>query len=266
MTNAMVDASTNRFELTTLTIKIRADMVPWDTPIFGFNVAQISSIKIINQQTRLTDWFHFQEWLNKNNVNLVSCRLHHNQLNESILLENQDFKFIEMVLHPHFADIKKYNVLADNLIVSKATPSDIPNLIFIAERAFQYERYHVDPRIDRKLGDLRYGRWVKNCLDHPSQCLLKILDGSTLLGFFIVEYGENNSVYWHLTAISPELQGKGYGLRVWNAMLSYHQKAGNSSVSTTISARNNLVLNLYSKLNFRFLPPEMTFHWIRNNL
>ena len=36
-------------------------------------------------------------------------------------------------------------------------------------------------------------------------------------------------------------------------------------VETTIAARNTPVLNLYSKLNFRFHEPEMTFHWANKN-
>ncbi|MBK8535842.1 MAG: hypothetical protein IPL59_12375 [Candidatus Competibacteraceae bacterium] len=48
-------------------------------------------------------------------------------------------------------------------------------------------------------------------------------------------------------------------------MLRYHQERGQDVVMTTISARNVSVLNLYTKLNFRFLPPEMTFHWVRGD-
>jgi RimJ/RimL family protein N-acetyltransferase len=69
--------------------------------------------------------------------------------------------------------------------------------------------------------------------------------------------------FWNLSAIFPGYYGKGYGRRAWLAMLRYHQENGCIAVSTTISARNIAVLNLYSSLNFRFLPPEMTFHWMR---
>ena len=133
----------------------------------------------------------------------------------------------------------------------------------IAERAFSHERYHIDPRLDPHFGNIRYSRWVKNSLNHPRQRLLKVVDGEHIVALFITESRENNSVCWHLTAISPSWQGRGYGQRVWRAMLRHHREEGQDCVITTISARNVAVLNLYAKLDFRFLPPEMTFHWVR---
>jgi len=70
------------------------------------------------------------------------------------------------------------------------------------------------------------------------QRLLKVVQGDQIVALFIVESGENRSVYWYLTAIAPEWQGQGYGQRVWRAMLRHHQGEGQDSVMTTISARN----------------------------
>jgi RimJ/RimL family protein N-acetyltransferase len=238
--------------------------VPWDTSIFGFNVAQINALKIFEYTTRSNDWQKVQNWLDNNNIHLVSCRLPHHQLKESLFLESQSFRFIEMVLHPHLNKLQQLHIPNDNLIIVPANKADIPSLLLIAENAFKHERYHVDPRLDRKLGDLRYGKWVENSFHHPTQCLLKILNDKQLLGFFIVEYNAKEPVYWHLTAIAPQWQGMGYGLRVWKAMLKHHQEAGYDAITTTISARNSAVLNLYAKLDFRFLSPDMTFHWIRD--
>jgi hypothetical protein len=47
-------------------------------------------------------------------------------------------------------------------------------------------------------------------------------------------------------------------------MLLRHKTDGISAVLTTISARNTRVMNLYAGLGFRFRPPMMTFHWIRD--
>ena len=261
----MTKTSSNQFEITTETLQIRASNVHWDTSAFGFNVAQINLIEIFGHTKEIIGWQHFQDWLDSNSIHLVSCRLPHNHLKESLFLESQEFRFIEMVLHPHVNNLQQLSIPNDGLIIVPANETDIPNLVFIAEHAFNYERYHVDPRLEKKPADLRYGKWVENSFHHATQRLFKILNDKHLLGFFIVEYDEKKSIYWHLTAISPQWQGMGYGLRVWRAMLKHHQKEGYDSITTTISARNSAVLNLYAKLNFRFLPPDMTFHWIRDN-
>lgn len=256
---------TANFDLTTPNINLAASLVPWDMEVFGFPLAQVYTIKVADRNGAIKDYRKFQDWLAAQNVRVVACRLPHNCLQESIFLEEQGFRFIEMVLHPHLAGLASLDVADDCLTILPAKEDDLPALQVIAEHAFGHERYHVDPRLDPRLGNLRYGRWVRNSFNHPCQCLLKIHDSEQLVAFFIVEPKENKAMYWHLTAIATEWQGQGYGRRVWQAMLCRHRDEGLDSVTTTISIRNISVLNLYARLGFRFLPPEMTFHWVRGN-
>lgn len=230
---------------------------------FGFPVAQIDQIEVIDPAATLEDYRQFQQWLDAGRIRIASCRLPHDRLRESIFLESRGFRFIEMVLHPKIEKLQTLDIPSDDLVIVPALESDLTAMRDIAERAFGHERYHIDPRLDPHLGDARYGRWVQNSFAHPRQRLLKVVQGDHIVALFIVESGENRSVYWHLTAIAPGWQGRGYGRRVWRAMLRHHQAEGRDSVMTTISARNVPVLNLYAKLDFRFLPPEMTFHWVR---
>jgi len=255
----------SRLELSTSSLKLEAALVPWDTEIFGFPVAQIHQVEVADFLSAIDEYRKFQEWLDSHEIRVVSCRLPHNRLPESIFLESKGFRFVEMVLHPKIERLGCLDIPQDHLVITPALDFDIPAIQDIAERAFKHERYHIDPRLDPKLGSIRYGCWVKNSLHHPSQRLLKIMDGEHIIALFIVESKGNKSIYWHLTAISPLWQGRGYGQRVWRAMLLYHQQEGRDCVITTISARNVAVLNLYVKLDFRFLPPEMTFHWVRGS-
>lgn len=251
-------------EISTSGLRLQAALVSWDTEIFGFPVAQIQKLEIIDLLSAAEEYQTFQRWLDVNRIKIASCRLLHDRLKESMFLESKGFRFIEMVLHPKIEKLQSLDISQDNLIITPALESDLSAMQSIAERAFGHERYHIDPRLDPRLGDLRYGRWVKNSLNHSRQQLLKVTDSEQIVALFIVEFRERKSVYWHLTAISPQWQGRGYGQRVWRAMLRRHQAEGQDCVMTTISARNIAVLNLYAKLDFRFLPPEMTFHWVRD--
>jgi RimJ/RimL family protein N-acetyltransferase len=132
----------------------------------------------------------------------------------------------------------------------------------MAEQCFAHERFQADPRLSTKLANERYGRWVVSSFQSRNQLLLKIEDRDEIVAFFIVEYLNEKSAYWHLTAVAPEFQSRGYGRKTWQTMLAYHKACGIERVTTTITARNVRVLNLYSKLQFKFAPPEMTFHWI----
>ncbi|MDT8421977.1 MAG: GNAT family N-acetyltransferase [Desulfuromonadales bacterium] len=240
-----------------------ADVVEWDSLVYGIPVSQIGVFRVGNARQAAAEYQAFEKWIYEEKIGIVSCRLAHDRLIESMFLEARGFRFVEMVLHPTLEVLQERDFGSAGLNVERATSADIAVLQNIAATAFGFERFHVDPRLDRRLADERYGRWVVSSLGHPKQDLYKIQDGQRLVGFFLIEIGSDSSAYWHLTAIAPDWQGQGYGRRVWTAMLAHCKSLGCGSVLTTISARNTPVLNLYSQLQFRFKPPEMTFHWIR---
>ena len=244
---------------------LRAAEVPWDCMAFGFRVAQIYDLSVAEPRKAALEFREFQEWLDAGLVRLVSCRLPHERLRESMFLEDRGFRFVEMVLHPSLGVLQELEIPADDLKIAPASAADLAELQDIAGRSFKHERYHVDPRLDPQLADRRYSNWVGSSLGSEKQKLLKVEHGEKLVAVFITESWPPHDVYWHLTAISPEFQGQGYGRRAWRAMLKSHQLAGCERVLTTVSARNTAVINLYGQLGFRFLPPEMSFHWLRGS-
>ncbi len=255
---------TEGLTLSTTHLRLRCQAVPWDSQAFGFAVAQLVDLQVGDSRAAESDYQAVRRWLREQDIKILSCRLPHDQLHESIFLEGQGLRFIEMVLHPNLSAVDRLSLPTDSLTITEAGPTDLPALEAIAGAAFQHERYHVDPRLDPKLGAARYVRWVRNTLGHPSQRLLKVQDDSRLVAFFVAEV-DGEEAYWHLTAVAPEWQGQGYGRRSWQAMMNRHKAEGVRRIRTTISARNTKILNLYARLGFAFLPPAMTFHWVRDD-
>ena len=234
----------------------------WDSVIFGCPVLQITRMEIRGTEAD-KEFAAFEAARDGLNAGLVSCRLAHDRLRESILLEARGFRFIEMAFHPELDHLEKLVLPSDTLSVARATSQDLPEVLKIAGNAFRNERFHVDPRLDPKLGDLRYCNWVTSSLDHPSQRLTLVRDGELLVAFFVTEMLEDGACYWHLNAVAPQAQGQGYGRRAWQTMLRQAREEGAHRVQTCIVARNHRVLNLYARLGFRFSPPLMTFHWVK---
>lgn len=243
-------------------LTLKARLVSWDTEVFGVPVAQITHIEAAGAPAAIPGFTAFWTWAERQQLAIISCRLPEMLLDTSIVLESHGFRFIEMVLHPTFTDLSPWARTVDTLTVEQATVDDLELIERLAGRIFNHERYQVDPRVDHHRADSRYLRWFQNSVTHATQRLSKVMDGSTCVGLFVTE-NQDGHVGWHLTAIPPESQGRGYGRRVWRTMLGHHQRHGANQVTTTISARNIRVLNLYSSLGARFLPPEMTFHWVR---
>jgi ribosomal protein S18 acetylase RimI-like enzyme len=252
----------NKLKIDSAGLRLECILVPWDSATFGFPVGQITFLEVLEVELAKRAFQKAWEWVSRSGIRMISCRLGNDRLNESIFLEEQGFRFIEIVLHPQLIMIGKLNRFNVSLSIKCATEADMPYIENIALTAFRHERCHVDPRLEPGLGNRRYANWVRSSLKNPSQQLFKILDDSKIVAFFLVEI-EGTKAYWHLTAVAPRHQGKGYGERAWMTMLAHHQQEGVTEVNTTISARNCRVLNLYCKLCFRFQPPEMTFHWVR---
>jgi RimJ/RimL family protein N-acetyltransferase len=250
-------------------LTFEAQIVPWDTGAYGFPVAEIKSLVVDRSVSRPDLPSSWHEWLAANDVHMVSCRLQSDRLRDSFLLEANNFQFIETVLHP-FTSLPRSDLATGGdgdlgrIDVHDAAADEVPLLVDIARTSFGFERFHSDPRLTNDAADARYANWVAATPENPSQRLLSITRRGEVIGVFIVENVADGGVYWHLTAIGEEHQGHGTGLATWRTMLEFHERSGATSVSTTITATNVAVLNLYAKLAFRFRPPEMTFHWFQD--
>ncbi len=237
---------------------------PWDTAIYGDPVLQITRLEVRGENAS-QDFAAFELARDAAGSGLTSCRLPHDKLRESMLLEALGFRFVEMLYLPELGQLAtRPEFVNSTLEVSRATESDLSRVAQIAGTAFRNERFHVDPRLPSKLGDQRYQHWALSSLSHPTQRLFVIRDGRFLIGFFVTENLPDGTCYWHLNAVATEFQGKGYGRRAWSAMIHHAQSNGAQRVRTSITARNNRVLNLYARLGFRFSAPLMTFHWVRS--
>lgn len=250
-------------QIETAALQLRWHETPWDTAVFGAPVYTIDRIEVRSGNAR-RDAQPFLDQLAEAGARMASCRLPHDHLRESMLLEDLGFRFVEMIYQPVLADLSSITwQKVSALTVAMATPADLHELMEIAGAAFSHERFHVDPRLPRAIGDLRYQNWVRNAIGHPSQRLQVLRDDPSdeIVGFFVSEDMADGSCYWHLNAISPKAQGRGIGRRAWSTMLAMARDGGARQIRTSVVARNVRVLNLYASLGFRLEPPAMTFHW-----
>lgn len=258
-----VERSAARGEVDTPHLTLSWVEAPWDSAVFGYPVLQINELEVRDKGAQ-ADMAAFETARDRLGAGLVSCRLGCEKLRESMLLETHGFRFVEMLYQPELEDLQDCRLDDEaGLEVSRATVADVPVIEGIAGSAFRNERFHVDPRLDPSLGDERYRSWTRNALGHPSQRLSAVRDGERLVAFFVTETQPDGTCYWHLNAVAPDAQGRGYGRRAWLAMLTEARSNGAVRVRTAIVARNHRVLNLYASLGFRFPEPLMTFHWVR---
>lgn len=249
--------------ISTPSLRMAWSRAPWDEVVCGFPVIQITALKIQGNDAD-HDMQVFEGERDRLGVGLVSCRLPHECMEESMLLEDREFRFIEMVYQPEL-DLRSFSKDGKSSIlkIARAKEIDLPILLGIARTAFHNERFTMDPRLDPAISGQRYQNWVASSFHHPTQELFVIFDGEQQIGFFVTELLSDSTCYWHLNAIAPDSQGNGWGRRAWVSMLNHAVTTGAQRVRTSIVARNQRVLNLYASLGFEFPPPSMTFHWTR---
>jgi GNAT superfamily N-acetyltransferase len=242
---------------------LECSLVPWDSTTFGFPVAQVNRIDLGDHADARVLLQAFDAWCAARGVRLVSCRLDHRQLRESMALEAHGFRFLEMVYGPRLVKLEDVGEPRHVIRVSEALPADLGEIEDIAYSAFSTGRFLLDWRLSPELSQRRYASWVRRSFTSANQTVLKGEIDNALVGFFIVENQQDKRVYWHLTAVAPQWQGKGLGLSLWRTMLLRHKAEGASSVETTISGHNSPAMNLYARLGFSFGPAQMTFHMLR---
>jgi RimJ/RimL family protein N-acetyltransferase len=237
--------------------------MPFDNVACGFPVVQIDEIQVLGPNAG-EDIYIFERQRDHLGAGLISCRLSHRCIKESMLLEDHGFRFIEMNYAPEL-DLENFNIdkNVSLLTVRRADQKDLPSLMTIARTSFHNERFKIDPRLDPGISDRRYQNWVANSVQHPTQELYVICDGKNEIAFFITEMLRDGTCYWHLNAVTPEMQGHGYGWRAWLSMVNQAVISGALRIRTSIVARNYRVLNLYARMGFSFPQPSMTFHWVR---
>lgn len=239
---------------------IQAVVRAWDSLACGYPVAEVEHLVLDNADEARALLLGLIEWSRTVEIGLVSCRLACDRLLESMILERFGFRFVEVVLHPRI-ELAGRTQESGPMAVAQIRPDEVEQVATAAEHVFHFERFHIDPRISPSAAARRYGNWIRNNHAAPEHELLGAYTADGLLAaFFLVERLPDGEVAWRLTAVLPPFQGQGFGHKAWLSVLAYHRAMGETVVTTTIAASNTPVLNLYSKLESKWDPAEMTFH------
>lgn len=236
-------------------------LVPWDTEILSQPVAEIRRMEIREPEAAARDYRTFSRWCEKQAITLCSCRIAHERLFESMFLEAQGFRFIELNYSPRLNKLQEFELEDDVIQIQLASHQDRELLAEMAGNVFQHGRFHQDPRLGTTLGNYRYRTWLLNAFEQPHQQVLTCVLNDEIIAFFVVESPEKGHCFWSLVGLAPGKQGQGLGKRVWRAMLRKYQQDGVDTIVTSISSQNIAVLNLYVSLGFRFPKPYAIFHW-----
>jgi len=210
---------------------------PWDSKVFGIYTAEL------------------QEY---NDFALSSCELNPglytlklNPLSDKGLADKNGFYYCDTLIKPvcKTQELIVYN--NSDISINDSTPLDI--LLKVCNGAFTYGRFHRDFNITKTQADARYNQWLTDIYEDGK--VYGLIFKSELAGFIACR---GNKLQLH--ALLKKYRGKGLAKFWWSLVCRRLFEDGFKEVSSSVSATNLAVLNLYSSLGFKFKDATDIYH------
>lgn len=176
-----------------------------------------------------------------------------NPLSSKKLLHDFGFYYCDTLLEPYC--VFKNLVFYEKDGIEVESVDDLQKINSIIYDNFKYDRFHRDFNIHQNIGDIRYNLWLKDLCNSNQVFSLKFF--GDLAGFWAYS---NNKILLH--ALSKNYQGKGLSKYFWSLACQKLFKKGYQELTSSISASNVTVLNLYSSLGFNFRNPVDVYHFL----
>ena len=143
---------------------------------------------------------------------------------------------------------------------SGSLPTD--RLKQIAGESFSDDRFHLDRNCPTQVADRRFEYWIADLVaDATTDFDVLQLEGS------IIAFLARKRNYLLLAGFSKRYISSGLGEYLWLSTCNLLRSAGHTIVETCISINNLPVLNLYSRLGFKFKGAKYSLHcWYPSNL
>lgn len=217
----------------------------WDSRAFGINTFEI--LYTSDSQLRHT----LEKILKHKCIGHYTVKI--DPLLSKKVLHDFGFYYCDTLLEPYcvFKNLVIYE--KEGIEISESI-DDIQKTSSMIYDNFKYDRFHRDFNIPQNLGDLRYNLWLEDLWKTNQVFVLKLF--GDFAGFWAYS---NHQILLH--ALSKNYQGKGLSKYFWSVACKKLFEKGYQELTSSISASNVPVLNLYSSLGFNFRNPVDIYHF-----
>lgn len=210
---------------------------PWDTAVFGMPCFEVSEYSEQALAEACAAPGHY------------SIKV--DPLADKALLQRYGFYYTDTLLRPscdaaQFIDHAHAGVAIDAGVAIEA-------LLPMCRNSFLHSRFHRDFNLPAEAADRRYMQWLRQL--HAKGAVFGLQYEGDLAGFIAHDAG---ALVLH--ALGDGFRGRGLAKYLWSAACRRLFAAGETSLSSSISAANLAVLNLYVSLGFRFGHAQDIYH------
>lgn len=210
---------------------------PWDSAAFGVDAYEITDSSRESLEIAVRVPGHY------------SVRV--NPLESKRWLHEYGFYYCDTLIEP-YCTMDRFLAFALEA-ASISTVVDLEPLLAICHDAFSHGRFHRDFNLIKAQADRRYENWLTQL--HRAGKVFGLQFLNDLVGFIAVE---GNRLVLH--ALAESLRGQGLAKFLWSPVCRALFEQGYTELASSVSASNLAVVNLYTRLGFRFRSPVDLYH------
>lgn len=210
---------------------------PWDTTAFGLPAFELLEYSEVVLQYALQNTGHYT--------------IKVDPLSDKRILHEYGFYYCDTLIEP-FCTLDRLRAQTHSS-ASISKEFDRHQLMAICQGAFVHGRFYRDFNLSRISVNVRYDKWLMQLVDE--QQVFGLYWQGKLTGF--IGYHGSSLV---LHALTETYRGKGLSKYWWSEVSLELFAKGHKTVSSSISAANLAVLNLYASLGFSFKKPHDVYH------
>lgn len=211
--------------------------VPWDSRVFGMDVFELRQVsdETIAAAQKIPGHYTVKV----------------DPLFPKKVLNDAGFYYSDTLIETH-CGIGSFRYYGHDLI-SISQDIRVDDMVALLPGAFRYDRFHRDPEIGDGLADLRYENWLRE-LHGKGQCFGLLFDGA-VAGFLCYD---KEKILLH--ALGRDFRGRGLSKYFWSPACRALFDTGFSEITSSVSAANMAVVNLYASLGFKFRNAVDIYH------
>jgi hypothetical protein len=232
---------------------------PWDHESTGLKISEILDFQLGDHFVHVYD--QYKKYCIANNIDHSMARISSKDQQVKLTLSSFGFLNVETTyeISCRAKNLKNINT-KDIKNKTLETECDISDLQSLASSIFDYGRFSEDVLIGKDLANKRYGHWAKQlCESGVSRKFLFSKDELIGFMFYDVQGSEVKLILGGLSRSYSHL-----GQKFWSQV--FLSIPNDCIISTSISANNLGVLNLYSRFGFNFNNSLAGYHkkWSSN--
>lgn len=232
----------------------------FDSKIFGFKVAKISSIDDSGSPQDLEENVNeLLSDLKKNEFVYATYRIEANKFPLIHALEVKGFMLVDGLIS---LELKTSDAAEeDSIEIREAKDGDKKSLEELASSSFFLNRVFNDPFIPKDKARDFYKTWLDNSLSGEAADLVLVYGKEEIEGFTTLQ----KKGHIPLTAVSEKSRGKGIAKKLTKATFPYFKKWGASEILIETQMGNVPALRAYQSCGFKIINSHLTFRWVNSD-